>query len=160
MDVHGHTLNTHTHAKGASVIRCPVPCLHFEPADETCCVGGYSQDHRICHWLFSLHHLLIHRNYCVLLQLLLYSLVHPFRLPLVSVFIYSYCSYVFVNLSVSDSHDLHSMPTFSSNARSSVSVALIVCLFIYSNYCVTLTLIKCFNSLTLCQYLYVDIYNV
>lgn len=32
-----HT-NTHAHAKGASVIRCPVPCLHFGAADETCCV--------------------------------------------------------------------------------------------------------------------------
>lgn len=30
-----HT-NTHTHAKGASVIQCPVPCLHFGAADETC----------------------------------------------------------------------------------------------------------------------------
>lgn len=32
-----HT-DTHTHSKGASVIRCPVPCLHFGAADETCCV--------------------------------------------------------------------------------------------------------------------------
>lgn len=30
--------NTLTHIKGASVIQCPVPCLHFGTADETCCI--------------------------------------------------------------------------------------------------------------------------
>lgn len=32
-----HT-DTHTHTKGAPVNQCPVPCLHFGAADETCCV--------------------------------------------------------------------------------------------------------------------------
>lgn len=42
-NTHGRTrshTDTHTHARGGSVIRCPVPCLHFGAADETCCVGG------------------------------------------------------------------------------------------------------------------------
>lgn len=81
-DTHGHTRSHSQHTYTCQGSLChPVSCSmsSFWGCWWDMLCRGYSQDHQICQWLFSLHHLLIHRNYCVLLQhLLLYSLVHFF----------------------------------------------------------------------------------